>query len=329
MKLIIKGGKILNRGYIGIVMELYNNNNNNNNKDDNKTLYNELLLSNPENITLISINEEIEIKDNKEILKLIKKNSKNTLTKKFSTNNTIFFGSNKKNFFKELSGYKNLIDIFKKDISKYTTIKKGFTFKNKPIYGIIFNNNYYIFLEKCFKTLENIQFTPKLLNKCIKDIFKVLQILNKKEYIHNDIKPDNIILCKNRFKLIDWENSNYIKDQSYNIIKNGNLVFNHPIKYYRINIPYLGYKFIYDHEILTYNYLFNKKMPIIIAEQVEKSFNKVVEVYNKNKDYYLKLIDLYSFAITVIYIAEINKIINYDKSFINKILEFYFFDKLI
>ena len=324
MKLLIKGGKVLNRGFIGIVMELFNHDN-----EDKKTLYQELLLSNPENIKLISIDEEIEIKDNKKILKLIKNNSKDTLVKKFSTNNSMFFGSNKKNFFKEFSGYKNLIEIFKKDISKYTTVKKGFSYKNKHIYGISFNNNYYIFLEKCFKTLENIQFTPKLLNKCIKDIFKILQILNKKGYIHNDIKPDNIILCKKRFKLIDWENSNYIKDQSNILTKNGNLVFNHPIKFYRINIPYFGYKFIYDHEILTYSYLFNKKMPIIIAEQVEKSFNKVVEVYNKNKDYYLKLIDLYSFAITIIYIAEINGITNYDKSFINKILEFYFFDKLI
>ncbi len=324
MKLLIKGGKVLNRGFIGIVMELFNDDN-----EDKKTLYQELLLSNPENIKLISIDEEIEIKDNKKILKLIKKNSKDTLVKKFSTNNSMFFGSNKKNFFKEFSGYKNLIEIFKKDISKYTTVKKGFSYKNKHIYGISFNNNYYIFLEKCFKTLENIQFTPKLLNKCIKDIFKILQILNKKGYIHNDIKPDNIILCKKRFKLIDWENSNYIKDQSNILTKNGNLVFNHPIKFYRINIPYFGYKFIYDHEILTYSYLFNKKMPIVIAEQVEKSFNNVVEVYNKNKDYYLKLIDLYSFAITIIYIAEINGITNYDKSFINKILEFYFFDKLI
>ena len=323
MKLIIKGGKVLNRGFIGIVMELYNNN-----KEDNKTLYQDLLLSDAKKIKLISINDEIEINNTEEILNLIKKNSKNTLTKKFSTN-SILFGTNKQNFLKELSGYKNLIKIFNKDISKYTTVKKGFTYKNKDIYGISFNNNYYIFLEKCFKTLENIQFTPKLLNKCIKDIFEVLQILNKKQYIHNDIKPDNIILCKNRFKLIDWENSNYIKDQSYLITKNGNLVFNHPIKFYRINVPYFGYKFIYDHEILTYSYLFNKKMPIIIAEQVEKSFNKVVEVYNKNKDYYLKLIDLYSFAITIIYIAEINGITNYDKSFINKILEFYFFDKLI
>ena len=51
MKLIIKGGKVLNRGFIGIVMELYNNN-----KEDNKTLYQELLLSNPAKIKLVSIN---------------------------------------------------------------------------------------------------------------------------------------------------------------------------------------------------------------------------------------------------------------------------------
>jgi serine/threonine protein kinase len=325
MKLIIKGGKVLNRGFVGIVMELYNDN-----KEDNKTLYQELSLSNPAKIKLVSINKEIQITDTNtnEILNLIKKNSSNTLAKKFSTN-TILFGSNKKNFNNELSGYKELIKIFDKDINKYTTIKKGFTYKNNDIYGIIFNNNYYIFLEKCYKTLENIKFTPKLINKCIKDIFQVLLILNKKGYIHNDIKPDNIILCKNRFKLIDWENSNYIKNQSYIITKNGNLVFNHPIKFYRIGVPYFGYKFIYDHEILTYSYLFNKKMPIFIAEQVEKSFNKVVDIYKKNKNYYLKLIDLYSFAITIIYIAELNNINDYDKSFINKIFEFYFFDKLI
>lgn len=323
MKLIIKGGKVLNRGFIGIVMELYNNN-----KEDNKTLYQELLSSDAKKIKLISINSQIEINDTQEILNLIKKNSKNTLTKKFSTN-SILFGTNKQNFSNELSGYKDLIKIFNKDINKYTTIKKGFTFKNKDIYGISFNNYYYIFLEKCFKTLENIQFTPRLLNKCIKDIFEVLQILNKKQYIHNDIKPDNIILCKNRFKLIDWENSNYIKNQSYNITKNGNLVFNHPIKFYRIYVPYLGYKFIYDHEILTYSYLFNKKMPIVIAEQVEKSFNKVLQLYNKNKDYYLKLADFYSFAITIIYIAEKNNIINFNKTDINKILSYFFFEKLI
>ena len=49
MKLIIKGGKVLNRGFVGIVMELYNDN-----KEDNKTLYQELSLSNPAKIKLVS-----------------------------------------------------------------------------------------------------------------------------------------------------------------------------------------------------------------------------------------------------------------------------------
>ncbi len=321
MKLLIKGGKVLNRGFIGIVMELFNHDN-----EDKKTLYQELLLSNPENIKLISIDEEIEIKDNKKILKLIKNNSKDTLVKKFSTNNSMFFGSNKKNFFKEFSGYKNLIEIFKKDISKYTTVKKGFSYKNKHIYGISFNNNYYIFLEKCFKTLENIQFTPKLLNKCIKDIFKILQILNKKGYIHNDIKPDNIIYCNKRFKLIDWESSNLIKNQTSTFInsKNGNFTFNHPIKFYKIGLPYFFYRYIYDAEIQTYPYIAELKSPVIITEMVYNSFNDVLKRYkNSPKDYYLKLADYYSFAISIIYMAEKNNI-DYPKKFVNDILANYF-----
>lgn len=322
MKILLKGGKIINRGYKGAVMDLYNNDEN----DDN-TLYKELLKNNPNKIKLLTLENEIEISNNeiKVILNEIKKNYKNTLAKKFLFV-SFFFGSSKKNFNNEIEGYKDLIKIFKNDISKYTTIKPGFTYNNKKIYAINFNNNYYVFLEKCYKTLENIQFTTKTLNKCIKDIIEVLEILNKNNYIHNDIKPDNIILCKNKFKLIDWESSNFIKNQASSFInsKNGNLVFNHPIKFYRIGIPYLMYRYIYDAEIITYNYLHNLKTPIIITKEVDKSFNKVVNYYNKNKDFYLKIADNYSFAITIIYIAEINKINNYNKDFINKTLDSYF-----
>jgi len=341
MKLLLKGGKIINKGFKGIVMDLYNNNSNNNNSNnnnsnnnnsDNFTLYNELKYTNPDKITLFTLNKQKEI-DNKyinDILILIKKNNKNTLVKKFAVNSFIF-GSNKNNFFNEFNSYKSLISIFKKNISKYTTIKKGFTYNNNDIYAISFNNNYYIFLEKCFKTLDNIDFNPKLINKCIKDIFEILFILYKNNFIHNDIKPDNIILCKNRFKIIDWESSNFIKDQASTFInsKNGNLVFNHPIKFYKINLPYIAYKFIYDQEFLTYKYLLNLKSPIFIMQQIYKNFDKVIDLYNKDNNYFLKIADLYAFAISIVYIAEKNNITDYNKTIINKILAFYFFDKSI
>lgn len=322
MSLILKGGKILNKGYKGAVMDLYNED-----KIDDKTLYEELLKENPDEIKLISFDKEI-IVDNSEIefiLDQLKKNSKITLAKKFLFGN-ILFGSNKKNFHNELTGYKDLAKIFKKDLSKYTTIKKGFSYKKNEIYGIIFNKHFYIFLEKCYKTLDKINFTEKTLNKCIKEITEVLEILKENNYIHNDIKPDNIILCKNRFKLIDWESSNYIKDQASTFVnsKNGNLVFNHPIKFYKIGLPFIMYKYIYDAEIITYNFLKNLKMPEIITKEVENTFNKVVENYKKNKNFYLEMADSYSFAITIIYLAEINNITNYNKKFISNTLSNYF-----
>lgn len=57
---------------------------------------------------------------------------------------------------------------------------------------------------------------------------------------------------------------------------------------------------------------------------VYNSFNDVLKRYkNSPKDYYLKLADYYSFAISIIYMAEKNNI-DYPKKFVNDILANYF-----
>ncbi len=320
MKVITKGGKIINRGYTGIVMELFNN-------DDDNTLYNDLKKTKPKDLTLITIDERIKIpiKDLDSVLRLIRLNSKTTLAKKFSYIIPLF-NTDEKRFNNELEGYKQLISMFGKDISKYTTVKRGFEYNKKDIYGILFNKTYYIFIEKCYKTIDNIKFTQKSLNKCVNDITEVLDILKKNNYIHNDIKPDNIIYCNKRFKLIDWESSNLIKNQTSTFInsKNGNFTFNHPIKFYKIGLPYFFYRYIYDAEIQTYPYIAELKSPVIITEMVYNTFNDVLKRYkNSPKDYYLKLADYYSFAISIIYMAEKNNI-DYPKKFVNDILANYF-----
>ena len=340
------GGKKINQGYKGMVIDMYNPD-----KNDEITLYRDLKKANPSKITLLTETENIEVdkNDKSKILDLIK-NSKNILVKKFIYV-SFLFGTKEKNFNNELIAYKRLMKIFKKDISKHTTIKKGFKYKGKNIYGLIFEDNYYIFLEKCYKTLENIKFTQETYNKLIKEIIETLDILNKFNYIHNDLKPDNIILCKNRFKIIDWESSNEIKDQSSSFVnsKNGNLVFNHPIKFYNVNVPFFMYKYIYKFEIMSYKYLEDLKYPKIILKLFTDSFNKVVKDNShyykikaedietssldtphitstsqknikKNKYFYLKNADYYSFAITVIFIAEKNKLM-FPVKIINEILK--------
>lgn len=356
IKVFLHGGRFLNRGLTGAVMELYNKN-----SEDKNTLYKDIELAELNNIEikLVTINEktlkdetiELDKKDFKFIKTFIKRKTKKTIVKKYLISNSLF-SSNEKNFNDELQGYKNLIQIFKGNVSKYTTIKNGFIYKRKKIYGIIIGKTYYVFMEKCFKTIEKIDFTEKTLKKCTNQIIEILNILNANDYIHNDIKADNIILCRKRFKLIDWETSNFIKDfemkdKQAKLInsKNGNLTFNHPVKFYRINYPYYFYRYIYDIEIMSYSYLNNLESPRLLTSLVEKSYNKVIAKYselskikhkinNKTKSlsidkisedeyYYFKLADYYSFALTIIYIAEKCKI-KYPSKIINKILSYYF-----
>jgi len=335
---------IINQGYKGRVIDVYNKKNIN----DENTLYYELMEANPKEIKLITINEggNIKIKRSdeknyKKVIDLLKK-TEQTLAKKFIYIN-YFVGSKKNNFNNELQGYKNLIKIFKDKISIHTTIKEGFKYNGKKIYGLIFNDDYYIFLEKCYQNLEDINFTQSLLNKCTKDILETLDILNKNDYIHNDLKPNNMILCNDRFKIIDWESSNYINNQSKSFVntKNGNMVFNHPLKFYNLGIPYFMYEYIYDIDMVNYKFLKDMKQPEKIKDLVDNSIDAVIEKYEllknkrgqriktkstnideieENKYYFLKLYDYWAFALTMIYLAEVNKI-NYNKTIIHPILK--------
>jgi len=348
-----KGGKILNRGYKGAVMDIYNDNNN-----DTITVYMELKNDVSNVITLVGLNKQIEIDINKNkdwLLKKLKNQNGKILAKKFMSA-SILFGSNNKNFNNELEGYRNIIRIFGKDVDKYTTVKSIFSYNNTPIYGLIFNDNYYIFVERCFSTLNEIKFTQELFDKCYNDIIETLNILNKYNYVHNDIKPDNIIYCNNRFKLIDWESSNDIKKQSGSFIntKNGSLVFNHPIKFYNIGVPLYIYRYLYENEVLTYTFIKNKKNLQKIHTLNIKNFNKTLIEFDKykniedanitntnvdnsithiksgidithikkNKYLSLKLNDYYSFALTMIIIADNNKI-KPPSSFIKNVFKAY------
>ncbi len=301
MKVITKGGKIINRGYTGIVMELFNN-------DDDNTLYNDLKKTKPKDLTLIAIDERIKIpvKDLDSVLRLIRLNSKTTLAKKFSYIIPLF-NADEKRFNNELEGYKQLISMFGKDISKYTTVKRGFEYNKKDIYGILFNKTYYIFIEKCYKTIDNIKFTQKSLNKCVNDITEVLDILKKNNYIHNDIKPSNLIECNGNFKVIDWELSYDFKKQSKGFYLNnfGNAVYNHPIKFYKNGIPLFINSIMYHFQINFYEKNLKKlKKPAIIRKLIFETFDKL----NKDFRYYLKYSDFFAFALVHIYMAEKNNL---------------------
>lgn len=340
---------IINNGFKGQVIEV-----NNSNPNDKNNLYYELTSTMPRTIRLVTIDGEdryIKVK-RKDVINYTKildmiKNAKGLLVKKFIFI-SFLFSSKKKSFNNELNGYKQLLQIFKNDIEKYTTVKAGFTFNKKKIYGINFDDNYYIFLERCYDVIEDIKFTQKTFDKCTDNLIEALNILNAHDYIHNDLKPNNIILCKDRFKIIDWESSNKINKQSVSIIntKNGNLVHNYPLKFYNLGIYLFMYNYIYNLELGTYDYLKGTTKHKQVFKIINENFSEVLkksqelsliepkgtslkssknvksmtyEEVKEDKNYFMKLYDYYSFAVTMIYLAEKNKL-KYNKKLIDPIL---------
>ncbi len=324
-----KGGRIFNHGYKGIVMSVYNDS-----RRDKKTLYKEIDENRENGIELIGINDKKRIKvvgddEIKKILEMIKDsgNRGDILVKKF-----VYAGlldTNENNFKNEMRGYLQLFKIFGKDLEKYTTIKAGFVYKGLKIYGIICKDNYYIFLEKCNKTIEEIKFDNRLFNKMVMEIKDVLKVLDDNKYIHNDIKPDNIIYCERvkRFKLVDWDLStsflNKINDKNITIFKNGSFIFNHPIKFENTGISNILYNIGYKLETINsnrYKYMRKLASPILIKNKIIDSLSYVRKINDeKGRGYYIKYYDKYSFALCILFMGELNNI-HVDSKWINNIL---------
>lgn len=257
-------------------------------------------------VVLLSIDNKGRLKNNiVKVSHIIDMIDKSLLVKKF-INSNIIIGETKDNFNNELNGYKKMIKIFGEKVYKYTTIREGFIYKGRKIYGINFQNNYYIFLEKCNKTIDEIKFTQKSFDKFSKMIMKTLKIMEKNNYLHNDIKPSNIISCNGNFKLIDWELSFSLSKQvnGFYINKNGNFLYNHPIKFYYTGIPLIINKLIFAIELLFDKDIRKLKTPIKIREIIEDSFDYL----NKNKLFYFKYSDYFAFILVHIYIAEKNNL---------------------
>ena len=257
-------------------------------------------------VVLLSIDNKGILKNNiVKVSHIIDMIDKSLLVKKF-INSNIIIGETKDNFNNELNGYKKMIKIFGDKVYKYTTIREGFIYKGRKNYGINFQNNYYIFLEKCNKTIDEIKFTQKSFDKFSKMIMKTLKIMEKNNYLHNDIKPSNIISCNGNFKLIDWELSFSLSKQvnGFYINKNGNFLYNHPIKFYYTGIPLIINKLIFAIKLLFDKDIRKLKTPIKIREIIEDSFDYL----NKNKLFYFKYSDYFAFILVHIYIAEKNNL---------------------
>lgn len=305
------GGKNISEGYVGLTMDVYN-------KYDNIDFYNIIKNDNPKVIYLYGINKTIKIED-VNILSYIE--GKETFIAKKIKKGNIFVRSAKNNFKNELNSLKKIYKFMKNKLECYTTIRPIFEYNNIDIYALSYKNNYFLFQEKCFNTIDNIKFTQKEFNNMIKNIYATLKLLRKNKFLHNDLKADNIIYCNNKYKIIDWDKAYYTRFNFKSLFVRGNLLLNHPYKFYHRGIPLFFYYFLNNIfkqiDYKNIKWILKLKSFKIMEEKIAESANKLIDKYPKN---ITKYYDNFSFALIIIYLAEKNKV-KYPKEFVNKLLK--------
>ena len=178
---------------------------------------------------------------------------------------------NKQSFLDELHENRIIIRCYKGQASKYLTIAPLKGFRSLQITGALAKRRdgseiYLIFGIRC----DN-QFDVRI-DQLLVDLLESLAVLQKAEYLHNDIKLDNVVLCESRYKLIDWGLSS-----PYDPYKIGNRVGTHPIKWYMRGVPpaicvrILKLRIRMIHPSFSYSSLYSE-----VYNQIQREFKEVI-----------------------------------------------------
>jgi serine/threonine protein kinase len=138
------------------------------------------------------------------------------------------------------------------------------------------------------------------LDKLIKDVLDCLNIIQKRNLIHNDIKDDNIVLCDDTYKLIDWGQAGPL-DKIYI----GDFIYSNPIKWY-----IRGYTGFISRKLMDVRARFVDKA-YERSSMYQEQYNRITEefktVINKNSDrkelmkIYKKSFDIFMLGMTFLY----------------------------
>lgn len=306
------GGRVLGQGAKGLVMDVPYM------ESDSETLY-EIMKDIPiESITLIGSSRSLRLKKENEIKELVEylKGSSGIVCKIFK--NKIFGETPSESMENEIEGMTGMINIFKGELKKYTTVQYMEFYKFKFLGMVIKTAKKSIhitFNVGCAKRSDTMSMNETQLKQMIGDLLETLVRIQKYNIIHTDIKPDNIVYCENdkRFKIIDWEMSSEVK---YGDRIHGSLAMSSPIAMY-INgysssmIPTLVYAGTYmrQRKFLSspiFKHLYRHTM---------MEFPMAIKLYSGKKELFEKYkntIDLYGLGATIALLCVLNGI-EYEK----------------
>lgn len=308
----MEGGKKYGEGAKGLVMDVPYI------ESDSETLY-EIMKDIPiESITLIGVNRSLRLKKEDEIKELIEylKGSVGIVCKIFK--NRIFHETPSESMENEIEGMTGMINIFKGELKKYTTVQYMEFYKFRFLGMVIKTPKKSIhmtFNVGCAKRSDTMSMNESQLKQMIGDLLETLVRIQKYNVIHTDIKADNIVYCENdnRYKLIDWELSSEVK---YGDRIHGSLAMSSPIGMY-INgysssmIPTLVY---------AGTYMRQRKFlssPIFkhLYRHVMMEFPMAIKLYSGKEELfrvYKNTVDIYALGATVALLCVLNGI-EYEK----------------
>lgn len=231
----------------------------------------------------------------------------------------------------ELNGMHTIYKIFGKNTEKYTTLTSlklfGFnfvaaiiTFKDKSIMHVTFS-------AKCDSDLEHTTITDENLPLLTKDILATLNIMQRHNFLHCDLKPDNMIYCakSNKFKIIDWGLSKTADPETYQA---GTMKFGSPLAIY-LSRPIPAFLCL---EIAYYSvYYMNRQwadsaMFKELFSIIKSDFNYITSQDHTKSDLFMQYknkLDMYNFGMSLAYLVHKNKLSwRKYKPFITKLINF-------
>lgn len=151
------------------------------------------------------------------------------------------------------------------------------------VYSVLCNNKY------------NFHF-----KKFLKEIAESIGVLQASGFQHNDIKLDNVVLCKDRYKLIDWGQAS-----SINEFKIGDMICTSPMKWYTYGLPRFFSKRLMKFRERVVDKEFEKSDIFKdINERISDEFNSVVKrIRNKHILFlrYKKSFDFFMLGMTLVH----------------------------
>lgn len=231
----------------------------------------------------------------------------------------------------ELNGMHTIYKIFGKHTEKYTTLTSlklfGFNFVGAVITFKDNSQMHVTFSAKCDSDLENTTFTDESIMQLSKDILSTLNIMQRHDFLHCDLKPDNMIYCSktNKYKIIDWGLSKVADPSTYSP---GTWDFSSPFsQYLGRSIPaFMCMNIIYYSTLYRMKHWAESSIFKELFHKIQKDFDAILQSNQSKEELFNKYkhkLDVYNFGISLAYLIHKNKLSwRKHKQFVIKLVQF-------